>query len=1259
MFSLVDRLEGVLHATDIEAVGKAIVGVPASQEDVRRVMTALRGERKEGMLFWAVAKQVSLFEVAESMNEIICFYLNDASDEEAVMVLSIIGSHLVTIPPMPEVALDKITLLTRYCRLLEKSRSLSAKEAATCLFRQIGSLDLSTCDSQVREFAWNGLRILFPLIDNQASFISDVGSLELRVKLAAASSLTAGVTVADCFSVGASATKSTRKAARVVLELQGVVSAPDQEAWQLFWAVQDSMDEYASHLFKELLPKLDQVAVTPWGPLAIQSVMTRCCTHGNDLLLKNAYSALFTSQVVAQALSDDYMLQVVLPSLWSCTAFFSQSAFATPAETFLSEWVRRQVDSSGPLLFLMGNPHAHYGPCIALARALLGCRTAEDHRVKPQVLEFVKVHSRGYPSALRRFIIQALLPVIDRVLIGDSEAVAMVLAFMPDGLCMPESWSVELTALEATPSRGYIASVGLTRLCSPDAYDVMEKVEALSSRLYASTEEKFFQLHALAVEVLRGRVTPSYEACEVCAPAAVEALTRRDLDTLLRFTAVWSVILKGKVTGKFLALAESACSVLSDDKSSFAVKACAGILLHASGVCRTDAAWAAHVVPDGKTLVCNQVVAWGESSLRPLRGFGSNDELLDTFCTRKLEMAAVEGFFPGGLMGWIESLSEAGPNQLEALQRCESSLNLLRDVSDEQVARIGTLVTRLVERRSHAPLNPNQVQALMSFMFNQHTMTASPQVVISVMRKLLFIGTFTPLLSRTACSSFLTGLTSLELKVVFSDLLADICSYREATYELNEEPLHAFTRINMILYLDANPELARSVIACILKHLNAELDSAVRRNAPKCPLPLSESYRMQLRSWQALVVLCKHVTEESEFASIASSVFRHLNSPNQADVKEYQDLVSCFLCKRFPQLGIREYLVPSLLKVNQASQSMASFVITGGYLLQHLSKDTSEFHLLFDSLVPYLTSNGAFLRAQAQYWFWKTREKTAGVSSLVDSLLRYIETQKECISMRKRHAPIYERWDPDQLISSSGLDVLTLHAAYRNGELVPSIPVMVVLKEAVHEEMSVVWRDADEPELACVTSEASEEKAAASYQRKYDPSVNALFPSLTDCDGKKTRRSTDLIVVASFVDKTTNLAGLCRTAEVFGASKLIIENKGIVKDTEFKSMAVTADQWLSIDEVRTSDMKEYLRRLRSEGYRVVGLEQTSTSKMLSDYVWPQRTALVLGSEREGLPVWMMPELDSCVEIPQIGMVRSLNVHVSGALAIWEYNKQHA
>ena len=45
-------------------------------------------------------------------------------------------------------------------------------------------------------------------------------------------------------------------------------------------------------------------------------------------------------------------------------------------------------------------------------------------------------------------------------------------------------------------------------------------------------------------------------------------------------------------------------------------------------------------------------------------------------------------------------------------------------------------------------------------------------------------------------------------------------------------------------------------------------------------------------------------------------------------------------------------------------------------------------------------------------------------------------------------------------------------------------------------------------------------------------------------------------------------------------------------------------------------------------------------------------------EKEGIPAEYLRVVDVCVEIPQLGVIRSLNVHVSGAIMCWEYARQH-
>ncbi|KAI9143336.1 hypothetical protein BKA69DRAFT_1123139 [Paraphysoderma sedebokerense] len=155
----------------------------------------------------------------------------------------------------------------------------------------------------------------------------------------------------------------------------------------------------------------------------------------------------------------------------------------------------------------------------------------------------------------------------------------------------------------------------------------------------------------------------------------------------------------------------------------------------------------------------------------------------------------------------------------------------------------------------------------------------------------------------------------------------------------------------------------------------------------------------------------------------------------------------------------------------------------------------------------------------------------------------------------------------------------------------------------------------------------------------------------------KRRKRNDLIVVASLIDKMPNLGGLCRTCEIFNASLLTLHSLKWSQDPGFKSVAVSAERWLAMQEVRIENLKEYLVSLKLKGYRIVGVEQTSTSVSLSSFEFGEKEVVVLGKEREGIPADILAVCDVCVEIPQMGLTRSLNVHVSGAVVIWEYTKQ--
>uniref|UniRef100_A0A5F9DV97 tRNA (guanosine(18)-2'-O)-methyltransferase TARBP1 n=1 Tax=Oryctolagus cuniculus TaxID=9986 RepID=A0A5F9DV97_RABIT len=169
-----------------------------------------------------------------------------------------------------------------------------------------------------------------------------------------------------------------------------------------------------------------------------------------------------------------------------------------------------------------------------------------------------------------------------------------------------------------------------------------------------------------------------------------------------------------------------------------------------------------------------------------------------------------------------------------------------------------------------------------------------------------------------------------------------------------------------------------------------------------------------------------------------------------------------------------------------------------------------------------------------------------------------------------------------------------------------------------------------------------------------DLDLELMFQDRAAKLGKSNSR---LIVVASLIDKATNLGGLCRTCEVFGASVLAVGNLQCVSDKQFQHLSVSAEQWLPLVEVRPPQLVDYLQQKKAEGYTIIGVEQTAKSLDLTRYCFPEKSLLLLGNEREGIPANLIQQLDVCVEIPQQGVVRSLNVHVSGALLIWEYTRQ--
>lgn len=148
-----------------------------------------------------------------------------------------------------------------------------------------------------------------------------------------------------------------------------------------------------------------------------------------------------------------------------------------------------------------------------------------------------------------------------------------------------------------------------------------------------------------------------------------------------------------------------------------------------------------------------------------------------------------------------------------------------------------------------------------------------------------------------------------------------------------------------------------------------------------------------------------------------------------------------------------------------------------------------------------------------------------------------------------------------------------------------------------------------------------------------------------------------LVVVGTLLENPVNIAGLCRCGEIFAVEKVIVPDKKVFEHPHFVATARSAELWMPWEEVHPMNLIAYLERMRLEGYVILGVEQTANSVSMASYAFPDRVVMVLGSEGQGIPAEYLPYLDVCVEIPQYGLIRSLNVHVTGAVVMYEFTKQ--
>jgi len=154
-----------------------------------------------------------------------------------------------------------------------------------------------------------------------------------------------------------------------------------------------------------------------------------------------------------------------------------------------------------------------------------------------------------------------------------------------------------------------------------------------------------------------------------------------------------------------------------------------------------------------------------------------------------------------------------------------------------------------------------------------------------------------------------------------------------------------------------------------------------------------------------------------------------------------------------------------------------------------------------------------------------------------------------------------------------------------------------------------------------------------------------------------------LVLVAHNIRSAHNVGSMLRTADGLEAQVWLTgytPYPKIKNDDRLPHLAAKIDQqitktalgaqktvaWKHIPAIETA-----VAVLKKKGYKVVGLEQITGATPLADFQPPQKLAIIVGREIEGLEPEVVKLCDRMIEIPMFGQKESFNVSIAPAMAL--------
>lgn len=152
------------------------------------------------------------------------------------------------------------------------------------------------------------------------------------------------------------------------------------------------------------------------------------------------------------------------------------------------------------------------------------------------------------------------------------------------------------------------------------------------------------------------------------------------------------------------------------------------------------------------------------------------------------------------------------------------------------------------------------------------------------------------------------------------------------------------------------------------------------------------------------------------------------------------------------------------------------------------------------------------------------------------------------------------------------------------------------------------------------------------------------------------KRQPDLTVVLENVFDPHNISAVMRTCDAVGVQEVFILNNRIPRHKKWGARSSSsAAKWLTV--YQFEDPEACFSALRNKYSKILTTHLSSDAVSLHEIDMTEPIALVFGNEHSGVSDEIRAMADGNFIIPQVGIIRSLNISVACAVTLYEAFRQ--